>query len=409
MAPQARMREIRVDFFRGLAMFIIFIAHMPWNPWTQYIPARFGPSDATEMFVFCSGFASAIAFGGVFARAGFGIGCVRIAFRCWQIYWCHIGLFLAVLAVTILGTEWGARDYLVRLNLYPFLDETQEGIIGLLTLTYVPNLFDILPMYFVVLLLVPVVMLLARINLLLVGVFCFGLYWYNWFFGIDLPAEWWSDRSWYFNPFGWQLIFFTGFAFGAGWLRPPPLDRRLIWVAAAIVLVLIPLYYGPIWKNVDWIRTISDATVWGRVKTDFGILRYVHFLSLAYLAYCLFNQGREEVLRHRGLSAIVKVGQQALPTFLASLWAARAIGMTLDTVGRTPLTVTLANFAGFALIIAVAYLAAYFKSAPWKRPPQQSHQGAKANAKTAPGAPPSSQPSLQPPSTHPLGRPAAGE
>ncbi|MDZ7905819.1 MAG: OpgC domain-containing protein [Cypionkella sp.] len=51
-------------------MFIILIAHITGNPWTLWIPARFGFSDATEMFVFCSGMASALAFGAVFSRAG---------------------------------------------------------------------------------------------------------------------------------------------------------------------------------------------------------------------------------------------------------------------------------------------------------------------------------------------------
>src|SRR5687767_1437073 len=77
-------REARLDFFRGIAMFIIFIAHVPLNPWNNYIPARFGPSDATEMFVFCSGFASVLAFGGSFRRHGFTIGTLRIIHRCWQ-------------------------------------------------------------------------------------------------------------------------------------------------------------------------------------------------------------------------------------------------------------------------------------------------------------------------------------
>src|SRR3546814_19245199 len=48
-------RSPRRDFFRGVAMLIIFVAHVPDNPWAGFIPARFGWSDATEMFVFCSG------------------------------------------------------------------------------------------------------------------------------------------------------------------------------------------------------------------------------------------------------------------------------------------------------------------------------------------------------------------
>ncbi len=69
MTPTPQPRDPRLDFFRGVGMFIILIAHITNNPWTLWIPARFGFSDATEMFVFCSGMASALAFGAVVSRA----------------------------------------------------------------------------------------------------------------------------------------------------------------------------------------------------------------------------------------------------------------------------------------------------------------------------------------------------
>ena len=62
MAQSVLHRDPRVDFFRGAAFIIILIAHIPSNWVAQWIPARFGFSDATEIFVFCSGMASAIAF-----------------------------------------------------------------------------------------------------------------------------------------------------------------------------------------------------------------------------------------------------------------------------------------------------------------------------------------------------------
>ncbi len=86
----SRQRDIRLDFFRGIGMFIIFMAHLPFNSWNAFIPARFGFSDATEIFVFCSGMASAIAFGRLFNEQGFALGTSRIAYRCWQGYWVHI-------------------------------------------------------------------------------------------------------------------------------------------------------------------------------------------------------------------------------------------------------------------------------------------------------------------------------
>ena len=70
-----KQRDIRLDFFRGLCLFIIFVAHMIGNPWADWIPAKFGFSDATEIFVFCSGMASAVAFGAAFRNHGFFIGC----------------------------------------------------------------------------------------------------------------------------------------------------------------------------------------------------------------------------------------------------------------------------------------------------------------------------------------------
>lgn len=98
-AAPARVRDLRLDFFRGIAMFIILMAHTPRNFFTSWIPARWGFSDATEIFVFCSGMASAIAFGKAFELAGWRMGTARVSFRVWQVYWAHVGLFFATLAL----------------------------------------------------------------------------------------------------------------------------------------------------------------------------------------------------------------------------------------------------------------------------------------------------------------------
>ncbi|MDJ0944749.1 MAG: OpgC domain-containing protein [Kiloniellales bacterium] len=360
-------RDVRLDFFRGLAMFIIFIAHIPANPWGRYIPAKFGPSDATEIFVFCSGFASALAFGSIFIKKGFFLGAARIVYRAWQIYWAHICLFLMTASVVVLGTEFiGIKDYVGRLNLHPFFDDPASGIVHLLTLTYVPNYFDILPMYFGVLMMIPIMMALSRVHVGLAIGFSLALWAVNMTFSFGLPAEWWSDRPWFFNPFGWQLIFFTGFAFASGWIKPPAPNKWLIGLALVFVLSMIPMKYGPIWKNVEVINTISYNLLWGFQKTDFGMLRWVHFLALAYLVLCLLS-GRERLLRAAVFKPIVKVGQQALAVFVTSMVAAQVAGMVLDAMGRDPLDFLVVHLVGFALLIAVAYTVGFFKSAPWHR------------------------------------------
>ena len=66
------------------------------------------------------------------------------------------------------------------------------------------------------------------------------------------------------------------------------------------------------------------------------------------------------------LTVITKVGQQSLAVFVFSMAAARLIGVGLDQSGRDVASVFVANMIGFAMIIGVAYLAAWFKSQPWK-------------------------------------------
>ena len=369
---EASQREIRLDFFRGLAMFIIFIAHTPGNAWAGFIPARFGTSDATEMFVFCSGFASAIAFGGVFERSGFALGLTRVIYRCWQIYWVHICLFFAIVTLVVIGNHAiGPKDYIGRLNLWFFFEDPLQGIPRLLTLSYVPNYFDILPMYFGVLLMLPLVVALRRIGVWAVVAFSVGLWAINLFvFDLKLPAEWWSDREWFFDPFGWQLIFYAGFGFGAGWFRPPPVNAWLVLLSVAVVLSLMVVSYYPLWLLLPDFAAKEAIVVgweWGKQKTDFGPLRPLHFAALAYLTYCIFSGGREERLRGRWSVPIINVGQQALATFATSMFLSVLVGMGLDVVGRTGWTVAIANLWGFAVLIVVARVTGFFKGSPWKR------------------------------------------
>ncbi|MEV8467694.1 OpgC domain-containing protein [Fluviibacterium sp. DFM31] len=380
-APTARVRDIRLDFYRGIAMYIILMAHIPYNTFTNWIPARFGFSDATEIFVFCSGMASAIAFGRVFVDRGWGMGALRISYRVWQVYWAHIGLFFAV-AMTLAAldaTGLFERDYIGDLNLYPFfVDNTQQQLIGLMTLRYVPNYFDILPMYLVILAMIPLMMGLARIHPYLALGASAAIWLVTQTGALSLPAEPWTDREWFFNPFGWQLIFFTGFAFIRGWLPAPPVRKDLVLLAVLLLLVTIPFARWQIFIHVDWIK---DWRADHRVliaKTDFGLLRYVHFLLLGYVFWVLAGPGGSHIRAHgEGLvsrvwgfvmKCILKVGQQSLAVFITSMWLARMLGAWLDVIGRTTPSFWLVNLTGMALITLTAFGVAWIKGHPWRKP-----------------------------------------
>ncbi len=376
MTVAKRPRDPRLDFFRGVGMFIILIAHVTANPWTLWIPARFGFSDATEMFVFCSGMASALAFGAVFARAGWLMGTMSIAFRVWQVYWVHLGVFFVTLFLMLVlnATQIFPRNEVGALNLYPFLNNPEGNVIGLLTLTYVPNYFDILPMYLVILALIPVMIALASLDVRLAFAFSLAL-WIAASSGLNLPAELWfstgSKRMWFFNPFAWQLVFFTGFALMSGWLPAPPVRRWLVILAILIVVLSVPFAWYKIIRASEFVREWRGDWSFLFDKSDFGVLRYIHFLALAYLAWVAV--GARGVRLHRTglagkvIAAVSQVGQQSLAVFAASMVMARVLGAFLNLAGGGPLAALAVNLAGFAIIIGVARGAAYFKAKPWKQ------------------------------------------
>ena len=380
VAATTRARDLRLDFFRGIAMFIILIAHVQSDWLALWIPARFGFSDATEMFVFCSGMASAIAFGRVFREQGLIVGTARVLYRMWQVYWAHIGLFITVAVTTVWLTNLHLTDtdYTGMLNLYLFFGAPLMHLPGLLTLTYVPNYFDILPMYIAVLAMMPLVVALSRIHLALVAVLVVGLWLGANITGLNFPAEPNSARPWFFNPFAWQLVFFTGFAFMSGWLKAPPIDRRLVWLALAIVILSMPLAYFRIINIVPEIQAWRKANDVLINKTNFGILRYIHFLALAYLAVAVVGPKgariaagpRNPILARiwaRILPVITTVGQQSLAVFVFSMFYAVLLTALFDYVGRSNFSTVWVNLLGAAGIALAAYTAQWFKAKPWAK------------------------------------------
>lgn len=363
--PPKRPRDLRLDVFRGLCMLIIFIAHMPQNPWLAWIPARFGFSSATELFVFGSGFASAMAFGRTYATAGFGPATLRIGQRIWQLYWAHLALFVALAGLTALLAP--ADSHAVRALAHVFAAPAQ-AFGALVTLTYVPMLLDILPLYIVVLALVPAMMAARRLHPAAPFALSAALYLATFLFDLAMPGRSGSAGHWFFNPFAWQVLFFLGFAIGLGWWKPPALAQpRLVALSAAIVLVSVPFNFWAFTDAypllVDWQMALLPANSWTNVHP----VRIVHFLALAYLVLSLLERARW-LLETRGAAVLTLVGTQSLPAFLACTALAWTGGIALDIVGDDPWPVAVVNLAGLAGIVAASWVARLFKSQPWAHP-----------------------------------------
>jgi hypothetical protein len=70
-------RDLRLDLFRGLANWAIFLDHIPHEVMSSITTRNYGFSDAADLFVFISGYAAACVFGRIMVEQG----CVAAASR----------------------------------------------------------------------------------------------------------------------------------------------------------------------------------------------------------------------------------------------------------------------------------------------------------------------------------------
>ena len=83
-------RDVRLDFFRGLALWLIFLDHIPGNIVNWFTLRNYGFSDAAELFIFISGYTAAFVYGRTMRERGFVVAGARILRRAWQIYVAHV-------------------------------------------------------------------------------------------------------------------------------------------------------------------------------------------------------------------------------------------------------------------------------------------------------------------------------
>ncbi len=91
-------RDLRLDLFRGLALWLIFLDHIPSNVVSWITIRNYGFSDATEIFIFISGYTAAFVYGRAMHERGFVVASARILKRVWQIYVAHVFLLMIFLA-----------------------------------------------------------------------------------------------------------------------------------------------------------------------------------------------------------------------------------------------------------------------------------------------------------------------
>lgn len=381
-APLAKPpRDLRLDFFRGLALWFIFIDHIPSSGIGQLTFRNFGFSDATEIFVFISGYTAALVYGGSFDKRGFVYMTLQVLKRCWQLYAAHILLFVFFIAqISWVATRFGNASFIEELNITAFLDSPLESVMDALILRYRPVNLDVLPMYIVLLFGLPLFLVLARLSrpltLALSLAVWLGVQLRQWAFPVYEGGD-----VWFFNPLGWQLMFVIGVLCAsvrnqdAPWLRWRP---WLAWVCVACLLFAAVIAIG--WR-VPAIDRITEPLVgWWLYpidKTNLGPARVLHFLAVAYLVGH-YTRPDARFLSWPATLPIIRCGQHSLYIFCLGISLSFIAHFVLVEFGRDwPMQLAVV-IGGLAVMTAVSFQLHWYRQRTAGKPAES--RGSKSPA-----------------------------
>jgi hypothetical protein len=218
-------RDLRLDFFRGIANWAIFLNHIPNNVVSWITTKHYGFSDAADMFVFISGYTAAFVYARMMLERGTLAASGRIVRQAWQIYVAHIFLLvLYIVEIGYLAREYGNPGLVDEFNIFGILRDPIEILYQGLTLKFKPVNMDVLPLYIVLISVFPGVLwvMLRKPNATLLASFI--LYLATRHFGWNLPA--FPTGGWYFNPLTGNSCSYSGR--GAPWA-----ERSGRWVSRA--------------------------------------------------------------------------------------------------------------------------------------------------------------------------------
>ncbi len=284
-------RDPRLDFFRGLALVMIFINHVPGNPLEMFTNRNFGFSDAAEGFVVMSGMAAGLAYPIAFERLPLWRAVAKCWGRAWTLYSVHLVISMICLAIMLSAAYWFDAEKMWQINnVGPWMKAPVQATIGIATLGHQFGYLNILPMYAALLLMTPVMILVAQRHIwaMLAGSFLL------WIIAgetrLNIPA-FPNEGGWFFNPFAWQFLFAIGLTTG---MRLKSGQRLLPNVAWAKWLSLATLVFVLAWMKIDIVQSTGRAGLsflrdqgfpfylTSFDKTFLAAPRLLHILALVY-------------------------------------------------------------------------------------------------------------------------------
>jgi hypothetical protein len=351
-------RDLRLDLFRGMGLWMIFLDHIPDDVVAWLTLRNYGFSDAAELFVFISGYLAGFIYGPIISNGQFLAATKRLWKRAMEMYVAHIMLFLLFTAqISRTIRKFDNAMYADEFNVHNFLQHPDVLIGQALTLRYKPVDLDVLPLYISLVAAAPLILwcMLRRPNLTLLAsaILYVAARWFDWNFASYPPGT-----HWYFNPFAWQLMFVFGIWCGVGgaakiWF----IVQSRVALALAVAWMLFALLIVMTWHSAFLESLVPKwmiKAIYPIDKTDLDMLRFTHFLALALLVARYFPR-KAEILSSKWLRPLILCGQHSLPIFCFGVFLSFGAHWILVQYSHGVWAQLLVSFGGILIMVAIGW------------------------------------------------------
>jgi hypothetical protein len=340
-------RDLRFDTLRGLFLVLMTVNHLP-TEMRAYTDQSLGIFSAAEGFVFLSGLIAGWVYTRKYRERGSEGLWAASANRAKSIYRWHVAAFLA--AFTCVQFTEHAFGYCSPAVPKLFFQHPLESLGLGISLLYQPGLLDLLPMYCVFVMLLPVVIKALEAGHRRIVLGTSGAVWLamQWAPTVD-GAPLYPINTGSFNLLAWQFLFVAGVTIGhARMSGAQQVVRPSRWVIAGAAAVT---FYGFGLHHANFPALWPDKT-FGMLlnKPALGLLRLANFGCVAYLVG-IFGAIFPKALTWRPLELL---GRHSL----AVVAAQSVIIMTLlqfPGTSSTELARTIVVFLVVAALFAVAW------------------------------------------------------
>ena len=350
-------RDLRLDFFRGIANWWIFLDHIPNNIINWATPRNYGFSDAADLFVFISGYTASFVYAKMMLDRGFIVGATRLWKRVWQLYVAHVLLFVIyIAAIGWVALRYADPDIINEFNIAVVVDNPIQTLTRGLILQFKPVNLDVLPLYIILMGFFPPVLWLMLRKPDAVMFASLALYFTARQFGWNFSA--YPTGSWYFNPYTWQLLFVFGawFALGGAVESSKVIKSKWLLVIGSLYLFFALIMtmagrfeaFGELFPK--WLYDAFNPND----KTFLAPYRVIHFVVIAFLI-TRFIPKNWAPLDTKWAEPVIKCGQQSLQVFCVGIFLSFVAHFILMLSWGTIWAQLGVSIAGIIILTIVAY------------------------------------------------------